>query len=65
MAEREIARFPTQQGGTSEPTFARELSKVFDRAEKEAKALDDQSEKRQDAHSRKQFSSSAAATPSS
>ena len=38
--EREIARFPTQQGG-SEPTFARELNKVFDRAEREAKALDD------------------------
>jgi ATP-dependent Clp protease ATP-binding subunit ClpB len=41
MTEREIARFPTQQGGSGEPTFARELTKVFDRAEKEAKALDD------------------------
>jgi ATP-dependent Clp protease ATP-binding subunit ClpB len=39
--EREIARFPTQQGGGTEPTFARELTKVFDRAEKESKALDD------------------------
>jgi ATP-dependent Clp protease ATP-binding subunit ClpB len=39
--EREIARFPTQQGGGGEPTFARELSKVFDRAEAEAKKLDD------------------------
>jgi ATP-dependent Clp protease ATP-binding subunit ClpB len=41
MTEREIARFPTQQGTGVEPTFARELTKVFDRAEKEAKALDD------------------------
>ena len=41
MTEREIARFPTQQGAGVEPTFARELTKVFDRAEKEAKALDD------------------------
>ena len=39
--EREIARFPTQQGGGTEPTFARELSKVFDRAESEAKKMDD------------------------
>src|SRR6266850_3135664 len=36
--EREIARFPTQAGGTTEPTFSRELSKVFNRAETEAKA---------------------------
>jgi ATP-dependent Clp protease ATP-binding subunit ClpB len=41
QTEREIARFPTQQGGGAEPTFARELTKLFDRAEKEAKALDD------------------------
>ena len=29
--EREIARFPTQSGG-AEPTFSRELNRVFDRA---------------------------------
>jgi ATP-dependent Clp protease ATP-binding subunit ClpB len=39
--EREVARFPTQEGAGAEPTFARELSKVFDRGEREAKALDD------------------------
>ncbi|MEP7326538.1 MAG: ATP-dependent chaperone ClpB [Gemmatimonadota bacterium] len=39
--EREIARFPTQTGGGSDPTFARELSRVFDRAEAEARKLDD------------------------
>ncbi len=39
-AEREIARFPTQSGGT-EPTFSRELHRVFDRAEQEAKSLGD------------------------
>jgi ATP-dependent Clp protease ATP-binding subunit ClpB len=38
---REIARFPTQSGGT-EPTFSRELNRVFDRAEQEAKRLGDQ-----------------------
>jgi ATP-dependent Clp protease ATP-binding subunit ClpB len=41
LTEREIARFPTQQGGGGEPTFARELTRLFDRAEKEARALDD------------------------
>jgi ATP-dependent Clp protease ATP-binding subunit ClpB len=40
--EREIARFPTQQGGGTEPTLSRELTRVFDRAEREAKALGDQ-----------------------
>jgi ATP-dependent Clp protease ATP-binding subunit ClpB len=39
--EREIARFPTQQGGGAEPTFSRELNKVFDRAEVDAKKLGD------------------------
>ncbi|MEO8201091.1 MAG: ATP-dependent chaperone ClpB [Gemmatimonadota bacterium] len=39
--ERDIARFPTQQGSGSEPTYARELNRVFDRAEKEAKDLED------------------------
>ncbi len=38
--EREIARFPSQSGEV-EPTFSRELHKVFDHAEKEAKRLDD------------------------
>jgi ATP-dependent Clp protease ATP-binding subunit ClpB len=38
--EREIARFPTQSGG-AEPTFSRELNRVFDRAEQEAKSLGD------------------------
>jgi ATP-dependent Clp protease ATP-binding subunit ClpB len=39
--DREIARFPTQSGGT-EPTFSREIQQVFNRAEKEAKRLEDQ-----------------------
>jgi len=38
---REIARFPTQSGA-AEPTFSRELNRVFDRAEQEAKRLGDQ-----------------------
>ena len=38
--EREIARFPAQSGG-GEPTFSREMNRVFDRAEKEAKSLGD------------------------
>jgi ATP-dependent Clp protease ATP-binding subunit ClpB len=38
--ERAIAKFPTQSGG-AEPTFARELHKVFTRAEQEAKRLED------------------------
>jgi ATP-dependent Clp protease ATP-binding subunit ClpB len=39
--EREIARFPTQAGGGTEPSFSREIQRVFDRAESEAKKLDD------------------------
>ena len=39
--EREIERFPKQSGATGEPTLSRELSNVFDRAEKDAQALDD------------------------
>ena len=39
--EREIARFPTQEGGSAEPTFSREAHKVFDRAEAEATRLED------------------------
>jgi ATP-dependent Clp protease ATP-binding subunit ClpB len=38
--ERELDRFPKQSGG-GEPTLSRELSAVFDRAEKESKSLDD------------------------
>ena len=39
--EREIARFPTQSGTAVEPSLSRELSGVLDRAEVEAKALED------------------------
>src|SRR6059036_3022897 len=38
--EREIERFPKQSGGV-EPTLARELSRVLDRADEEAKSLGD------------------------
>ncbi|MEK7379482.1 MAG: ATP-dependent chaperone ClpB [Gemmatimonadota bacterium] len=38
--DRELARFPTQSGEV-EPSLARELHKVFGRAEKEAKAMGD------------------------
>ncbi len=37
---RELERFPTQSGG-AEPSFSRELSKVFDLAESEARTLGD------------------------
>ena len=39
--EREIGRFPSQSGGGAEATLSRELGRVFERAEKEAKALGD------------------------
>jgi ATP-dependent Clp protease ATP-binding subunit ClpB len=39
--EREIARFPTQAGGGAEPTFSREVHRVFDRAEAEARQMGD------------------------
>src|SRR5919108_3192617 len=39
--EREIARFPTQAGGTAEPSFSREINRIFDRAEAETKKLGD------------------------
>ena len=39
--ERELARFPTQSGGV-EPSFSRELQRIFDRADGEAKKLGDQ-----------------------
>ncbi len=38
--DRELDRLPRQEGG-GEPTFARELNKIFDRAEAEAKQLGD------------------------
>ena len=37
---RELARFP-KQSGEAEPAFSREVNKVFDRAEQEAKKLGD------------------------
>src|SRR5215210_9371616 len=39
--EREIARFPTQAGSGTEPSFSREIQRVFDRADAEARKLDD------------------------
>ena len=39
--ERELERFPRQEGGAGELTYSRELHKVFDRAETEAKRLED------------------------
>jgi len=40
-AEREVAKFPTQEGGDASATYSRELNNVFDRAEREAKELGD------------------------
>src|SRR5438445_10890321 len=39
--ERELERFPSQQGVAAEPTLSREVSRVLDRADAEAKALGD------------------------
>jgi ATP-dependent Clp protease ATP-binding subunit ClpB len=39
--EREIGRFPRQDGSGSEPTFSRELNRVFDRAEEDARKMGD------------------------
>jgi ATP-dependent Clp protease ATP-binding subunit ClpB len=39
--EREIERFPKQSGTTAEPTLSREVSRVLDGADEEAKALGD------------------------
>src|SRR5216117_2966434 len=39
--EREIERFPKQSGTTAEPTLSREVSRVLDRADEEAKTLGD------------------------
>jgi ATP-dependent Clp protease ATP-binding subunit ClpB len=38
----EIARFPTQQGGGAEPSFSREVQRILDRADADAKQLGDQ-----------------------
>jgi len=40
-AEREVGKFPTQEGGEASSTYSRELNNVFDRAEREAKELGD------------------------
>src|SRR5438270_6619238 len=39
--ERELARFPQQSGTAAEPTLSREVSRVLDKADDEAKALGD------------------------
>ena len=39
--EREIARFPKQEGSGAEPTFSRELHRVFDRADEAARKMGD------------------------
>src|SRR5688572_29130979 len=39
--EREIGRFPRQDGSGAEPTFSRELHRVFDRAEGDARKMGD------------------------
>jgi ATP-dependent Clp protease ATP-binding subunit ClpB len=39
--EREIGRFPKQEGAGGEPTFSRELHRVFDRAEADARKMGD------------------------
>jgi ATP-dependent Clp protease ATP-binding subunit ClpB len=39
--EREIARFPTQAGTGAEPSFSREVHRIFDRADAEANKLGD------------------------
>src|SRR6266704_1024484 len=39
--EREMDRFPKQSGTMAEPTLSREVSRVLDRADEEAKALGD------------------------
>jgi ATP-dependent Clp protease ATP-binding subunit ClpB len=40
--ERELARFPTQSGNGVEPSFSREVQRIFDRADREAGKLGDQ-----------------------
>ncbi|MGQ0701749.1 MAG: ATP-dependent chaperone ClpB [Gemmatimonadales bacterium] len=38
---REIAKLPVQEGGLGQPSYSRELNRVFDRADREAKQLGD------------------------
>jgi ATP-dependent Clp protease ATP-binding subunit ClpB len=40
--ERELSRFPTQSGSGTEPSFSREVQRIFDRADAEARKLGDQ-----------------------
>jgi len=42
VVERELARFPTQTGTGTEPSFSREVQRIFDRADAEARKLGDQ-----------------------
>ena len=42
QAEREAARHPKQSGGSAQPSTSRELNQVLDRAEEEARELDDE-----------------------
>jgi ATP-dependent Clp protease ATP-binding subunit ClpB len=42
QAEREAARHPKQSGGAGNPSMSRELNQVLDRAEEEARSLDDE-----------------------
>jgi ATP-dependent Clp protease ATP-binding subunit ClpB len=39
--QREIGRFPKQEGSGTEPSFSRELNRVFDRAEDDARKMGD------------------------
>src|SRR6185312_3420894 len=39
--ERELDRFPKQEGGGAEPSLSRELHRVFDRADAEATRMGD------------------------
>ena len=39
--QREIGRFPRQEGSGTEPGFSRELNRVFDRAEEDARRMGD------------------------
>ena len=39
--QREIGRFPRQEGSGTEPSFSRELNRVFDRAEEDARKMGD------------------------
>jgi len=39
--QREIGRFPRQEGSGAEPSFSRELNRVFDRAEEDARRMGD------------------------